>query len=157
MQEPILTFLMPAYAIVSWYALYLHGGTGKHLLPLSLFGWVWAVFNIVRTRRLDLGVVTFAFVIISTLWERHSGFYKGVKLALSISCILLAANFSLVVIFWNSIVKELARSKTQLWLSVFWWYCTIMTVFWLFAAVRNQIRGVGETYMTSVMYGSLQQ
>lgn len=156
MQEPILTFLMPVYAIASWVGLYLHGSTGVHLLPVASFGWIWAIFNIIRTRRLDLGVVTFALVIMSSVWERRSGFHKGVKIALSISCMMVAANFSLVVVFWNSMVKELARSKSQLWLSIFYWYCASMTVFWICAAVRNQFRGEDNTHVSSVTYGSLQ-
>lgn len=155
MQEPILTFLMPIYAITSWIGLYRHGNTGTHLLPIASFGWIWAVFNIIRTRRLDLGVVTFALVILSSLWERHSGFHKGVKIALSISCVMVAANFSLVVIVWNSMVKELARSKSQLWLSVFYWYCATMVAFWICAAARNQFRGENNIHATSVTYGSL--
>lgn len=54
-------------------------------------------------------------------------------------------------------VKELARSKSQLWLSIFWWYCAIMTVFWVCAAVRNQMRGESSSSITSVTYESLQQ
>jgi hypothetical protein len=153
MQEPILTFLMPIYAIASWIGLYLHGSTGKHLLPIASFGWLWAVFNIMRTRRLDLGVVTFGLVIFSSLWERHSGLHKGVKTALTLSCMTVSANFSLVVIFWSTMVKELARSKSQFWLTTFWWYCATMMVFWLFAAVRNQMRG--ESILST--YGSLPQ
>ena len=157
MQEPIVTFLMPVYAAASWLGLYLCGSTGKHLLPIASFGWLWALFNIVRTRRLDLGIVTFALVMISSIWERQSGFHKGVKIASNISCLLVAANFSLVVIFWNSMVKELARSKSQLWLSIFWWYCAIMTVFWVCAAIRNQMRSEDILPVSSVTYGSVRQ
>eukprot|EP00804_Cyclotella_cryptica_P004360 CCRYP_006787-RA/>CCRYP_006787-RA protein AED:0.06 eAED:0.06 QI:138/1/1/1/0/1/2/273/160 len=144
MQEPILTYLMPLYAIASWYGLYTRGQTGKHLLPIATFGWLWAAFNIARTQRLDLGIVTFGLVILASLWERRVGFTGGVKLALTVSCVAVAANFALPVVFWNSISRALAGSKSQLWLKIFWWYCATMVVFWVCAAYRNQVRVIGE-------------
>ena len=141
MEEPFATFLMPTYAIVSWIGLFLFSKTGKHLLPIAAFGWAWAVINCIHSKRLDLGAITFGLVIVSSLWERHSGFDKKVRVALTISCICVAMNFSLPLILWSQMADELAKEKSDLWLSIFFWYCVSMTVFWICAAIRNQIRG----------------
>ena len=69
MSESIGTILMPLYAIASWYGLCTQGSTGKYMLPVSLIGWIWAGINIIRTKRLDLGIVTFFLVLLSSLCE----------------------------------------------------------------------------------------
>jgi hypothetical protein len=152
MGEPIGLYIMPAYAIGCWLGLCL-SDRGKHLLPAALFGWMWAVINIMRSKRIDLGVVTFFFVIISTLLERHYGFTRGVRWAISAAAIVVAANFSLVVIFWKPIQKDLAKSRSQLWLKVFYSYCLTLMMFWLAAAYKNFVRS--ETSTSS--YSSVQQ
>jgi hypothetical protein len=153
MGEPIGLYIMPVYAIGCWLGLYLNAATGKHLLPAALFGWVWAVINIMRSKRIDLGVVTFFLVILSTLLERNYGFTRGVRWAISGAAIAVAANFSLVVIFWKPIQKDLARSRSQLWLKVFYTYCLTLMIFWLASAYKNFVRG--ETSTSS--YSSVQQ
>lgn len=77
-------------------------------------------------------------------------------MGLTASCAAVAVNFALPIVFWNSISKEVARSKSLLWLNVFWWYCVIMGVFWVCAAVRNQARGENSSSLTFGGYGSLQ-
>eukprot|EP00985_Skeletonema_marinoi_P012045 scaffold5751_cov136-Skeletonema_marinoi.AAC.5 len=57
MGELIGLCLMPAYAIGCWIGLYKNADTGKHLLPAALFGWIWAIINIMRSKRIDLGVI----------------------------------------------------------------------------------------------------
>ena len=141
MEEPFATFLMPAYAIVSWIGLFLFGKTGKHILPIAVIGWLWAVINCIHSKSLDLGAITFGLVMIASLWERHSGFDKKVRVALTVSCVCVAVNFSLPLILWSQMADELAKEKSDLWLSIFFWYCVSMTVFWISAAIRNQIRG----------------
>jgi len=140
--EPIGTFLMPLYAIASWYGLYTHGNTGKYMLPVSLVGWLWAVINVIRTKRLDLGIVTFFFVLLTSLYERHVGlFTRGMKLSLCISSILVATNYSLVIAFWKQIRKDLVKSKSELWCTIFYLYCAAMMAFWVCACARTHVRG----------------
>lgn len=87
--------------MASWYGLITQANTGKHLLPISLIGWLWAGINIARSKRLDLGIVTFGLVLLASICERYYyGFTRGLRWGLTISCFLVAANFSLVVIFW---------------------------------------------------------
>ncbi|KAL7529752.1 hypothetical protein ACHAXR_003140 [Thalassiosira sp. AJA248-18] len=128
---------MPLYAIASWYGLLTQGKSGKYMLPVALIGWVWAGVNIYRTKRLDLGLVTFLFVILASICERHYGLTRGVKLSLSVSSIMVAANYSLVVIFWKQIQKDLAKSKSQVWMNIFWGYCACMMAFWVCAMAKT--------------------
>ena len=153
MGELIGLCLMPAYAICCWTGLYKNGGTGKHLLPDALFGWIWAIINIMRSKRIDLGIVTFGLVIIFTLVERYYGFTRGVRWAISASCLAVATNFSLVVIFWKPIQKDLSKSKSQLWLKVFLSYCVTLMIFWIVAAFQNFVRGE----ISTSSYSSVQQ
>mmetsp|Transcript_32975 Transcript_32975/g.69401 ORF Transcript_32975/g.69401 Transcript_32975/m.69401 type:complete len:152 (-) Transcript_32975:378-833(-) len=142
MSESIGTFLMPLYAIASWFGLCTQGNSGKYMLPVSLVGWIWAGINCIRTKRLDLGVISFFFVILASLYERHYGFTRGAKVALSVSSVMVAMNYSLVIAFWNDIQKDLAKSsKSELWMNIFWGYCASMVVFWVCAAVKNYMRG----------------
>ena len=140
------TLLMPLYAIASWYGLYAYGDTGRHVLPVAFVGWVWAGINIARTRRLDLGIVTFLLVVLAASYERRHGFGRGVKLAVTVSSLLVAANYSLVIAFWGDISRDLAKAKSQTWMNVFWGYCAIMTAFWAGAAIRNHLRGESDGY-----------
>mmetsp|Transcript_8691 Transcript_8691/g.19506 ORF Transcript_8691/g.19506 Transcript_8691/m.19506 type:complete len:164 (-) Transcript_8691:383-874(-) len=155
--------LMPLYAMASWYGLITQANTGKHLLPISLIGWLWAGINIARSKRLDLGIVTFGLVLLASICERYYyGFTRGLRWGLTISCFLVAANFSLVVIFWKPISKDLARSnKSQMWMKIFWSYCACMMVFWLCAGYKNQMRGenLGSSSSSAggVSYDSVQQ
>ena len=142
------TILMPLYAISSWYGLYAYGESGKHVLPVALIGWLWALINIARTRRLDLGAFTFLLVIMASAYERKHGFGRGTKLALTISSLLVAANYYLVIAFWGDISKTLARAKGQHWMSVFWTYCATMVAYWVCAAARNHLRGETGGYAT---------
>jgi hypothetical protein len=154
--EPILTYVMPIYTIASWYGLYIHGNTGKHLLPISASGWCWAAVNM-ATRGFDLGIVTFALVVLSCIWERSYGFTKQVKSALTLSCLLVSINYALPLVLWDTIANELAQLKSQLWLKIFWGYCASMTVFWSCAVFKNQGRIEISSPLTSVTYGSLPQ
>eukprot|EP00585_Thalassiosira_rotula_P011413 CAMPEP_0196136646 /NCGR_PEP_ID=MMETSP0910-20130528/4888_1 /TAXON_ID=49265 /ORGANISM="Thalassiosira rotula, Strain GSO102" /LENGTH=148 /DNA_ID=CAMNT_0041396967 /DNA_START=114 /DNA_END=560 /DNA_ORIENTATION=- len=144
MSEPIGIWLMPLYAIASWYGIFTQGNTGKYFFPVALVGWLWAGVNIYRTNRLDLGIVTFFFVLVASLCERKYGFTRGVKLALSVSSIMVALNYSLVVVFWKQIQKDLVKSKSQLWMNIFWGYCACMVAFWVCAAAKNHTRGENE-------------
>ncbi len=161
MSEPLATFLMPIYAAISWLLLLFQSQRGQHLLPISLIGWIWAMVNIIRTKRLDLGIVTFGIVLLGTLVERYMtpkassssenislGRVWWIKWWLTVGCVLVAANFSLVVVFWDSISKELEKTKSQTWMKVFLSYCIIMMVFWIAAALRNHVRGenISATY-----------
>ncbi len=145
--------LMPAYAVGCWIGLYKYAATGKHILPAALFGWAWAMINIIRSKRIDLGVVTFGLVILFTLVERYYGFTRGVRWSISLASLAVAANFSLVVIFWKPIQKDLSKSKSQLWLKVFFGYCLTLMIFWIVSAYKNFVRG--ETLSSS--YSSVQQ
>ncbi|KAL3809746.1 hypothetical protein ACHAXA_009248 [Cyclostephanos tholiformis] len=142
------TVMMPLYAIASWYGLYAYGDTGRYILPVAFVGWLWAVINIARTRRLDLGIFTFLFVVVAAMYERRYGLGRGTKMALTTSSILVAANYSLVIVFWGDISKTLARAKSQSWMNVFWTYCATMTAFWACAAARNHLRGESGGYST---------
>jgi hypothetical protein len=153
MSEPIGIYLMPIYAIGCWYGLYAHGATGKHLLSCALVGWIWAIINITRSKRIDLGVVTFGLVILSTLCERYNGYTRFVRWTTTISSIFVAVNFSLVLIFWKPIQKDLAKSRSVIWLKVFVSYCACLMIFWLISAYTSFFRG--ET-STSSFYESVQ-
>ena len=153
MGELIGLCLMPAYAIGCWIGLYKNADTGKHLLPAALFGWLWAIINILRSKHIDLGVVTFGLVIIFTLVERYYGFTRGVKWAISLAALAVAANFSLVVIFWGPIRKDLSKSKSQLWLKVFFTYCVTLMIFWIVSSFKNFVRGE----IATSSYSSVQQ
>mmetsp|Transcript_6605 Transcript_6605/g.10076 ORF Transcript_6605/g.10076 Transcript_6605/m.10076 type:complete len:164 (-) Transcript_6605:256-747(-) len=155
MGELIGLCLMPAYAIGCWIGLYKNADTGKHLLPAALFGWIWAIINIMRSKRIDLGVVTFGLVIIFTLLERYYGFTRGVRWAISAAALAVAANFSLVVVFWKPIQKDLSRSKSQLWLKVFFSYCFTLMIFWIVSAYNNFVRGEPSTSSYSSVNTSL--
>ncbi len=134
---------MPLYSILSWYGLYTHRNSGKYVLPIAIIGWVWAGVNISRTKRLDLGIVTFFFVIMCAIFERKYGFNRGVKLSLCISSVLVAANYSLVIVFWKVIQKDLSKSSqtNTTWMNIFWTYCASMMVFWVCVAIKTYRRG----------------
>mmetsp|Transcript_3162 Transcript_3162/g.6974 ORF Transcript_3162/g.6974 Transcript_3162/m.6974 type:complete len:149 (-) Transcript_3162:300-746(-) len=140
MSEPLLTYLMPIYALASWYG-FLTQNTGEYVLPVALVGWIWAAFNIYRTKRVDLGVVTFFFVLIASLCEQRYGFTRGVKLALCVSSVLVAGNYSLVIAFWQQIEKHLAKKKSVLWLNIFRCYCVSGMLFWVCVAAKSYVRG----------------
>ncbi|KAL7444948.1 hypothetical protein ACHAXH_008266 [Discostella pseudostelligera] len=141
MPSPIGAFLMPLYSILSWYGLCAHGSSGKCILPVAIIGWVWAGFNIHRTKRLDLGIVTFFFVIVCVIFERKYGFTRGVKWSLCVSSMLVAANYSLVIAFWKVIQKDLSKTQSTAWMNIFWTYCASMMVFWVFVAIKIYGRG----------------
>ena len=129
--------LMPLYAIFSWAALVTQENTGKYaLVPVALVGWVWAGINIYRTNRFDLGIITFFFVLLSALAERQCGSAHWAKRATGISCLLVVGNYSLVVIFWEEIQQNLAKSKGVVWLDIFWLYCIAMLAFWVSAVAK---------------------
>ena len=115
--------------------------------------WIWAIINIARSKRIDLGVVTFGWVIFSTVWERYNGYTRFVRWATTISSIFVAINFSLVLIFWKPIQKDLAKSRSVIWLKVFVSYCACLMIFWLISAYKSFFRG--ET-STSSSYKSVQ-
>ena len=154
MSETIGILLMPSYAIGCWIGLYNNAETGKHLLPAALFGWIWAVINIMRNKRLDLGVVTFGLVVLFTLLEKQYGLTRPIKWAISLSALSVAANFSLVVVLWKAIQKDLARSRSPFWLKVFFSYCALMMIFWIVAAYKN-FKRVGT--LSSSSYSSVMQ
>lgn len=141
MREPLLTYLMPTYAAASWYGLLAYGDSGRYMLPISLFGWLWAGVNIARSRRFDLGIVTFAIVLAASIWERKNGYSAGVRYTLTMGSIMVAASFSLVVVFWTQIRDDLSKSKSRMWLTIFWSYCACMMLFWVSAAYTNYMRG----------------
>lgn len=153
MGEPIGIYLMPIYAVGCWYGLYAYGATGKYLFPAALVGWIWAIINIARSKRIDLGVVTFGLVILSTLCERYNGYTRFVRWVTTLSSIFVAINFSLVLIFWKPIQKDLAKSRSVIWLKVFVSYCACLMIFWLISAYKSFFRG--ET-PTSSSYESVQ-
>lgn len=63
---------------------------------------------------------------------------------------MVAANFSLVILFWKAISKDLGKSKSSLWMMIFWSYCACMMVFWVVAAYRNQMmRGENNDGLSS--------
>ena len=132
--------LMPLYAILSWIGLITQGNSGKYVLPVALIGWVWAGINIYRTKRFDLGILTFFFVLLSALAERQWGFTRGIKLAICISSIMVAGNYSLVVFFWKEIKKDLAKSKSVVWMNIFLGYCMAMMAFWVCVVAKSYAR-----------------
>ena len=139
------TVLMSAYAIASWYGLYTTTTTGttdnnRHVLPIALIGWGWAAINIARTRRLDLGIVSFALVVLSAGYERKYGVTKGSKIAMILSSALVAMNYALVPANWGLITRTLAKTKSQTWLHIYFGYCVSQMVFWVCESVRNCIR-----------------
>ena len=138
--------LMPLYALASWYGLIVHGGSGKHILPVAIVGWVWAAINIARTKRLDLGVVTFFLVLLACLAERHYGFTRGVKLALSCASIAVAGNYSLVIALWAQISRDLSKVKSPAWITIFYCYCAAMMAWWVCAAAKNWMRAESNGY-----------
>lgn len=150
MSDTVGVVLMPIYTIASWFGLISQGSTGKYVLPVALVGWFWAAINIYRTKRLDLGVVTFFFVLLAALYERKYGFTGGVKLALSVSSIFVAGNYSIVMVFWGQIKKDLVKSKSQLWMNVFLGYCICMMAFWVCAAAKTWTRAPGGVGYTAV-------
>ncbi len=142
---------MPLYSILSWYGLYAQGSSsGKYVLPIALVGWIWAGINIVRTKRLDLGIVTFLFVLLAAMSERQYGYTRGVKLSLCASSILVAANYSLVLAFWKAIQNDLAKTQSVTWMNIFWGYCASMTVFWICVSILSYGRGESESGYTVV-------
>ena len=138
------TVLMPTYAIASWYGLYAYGSSGKYILPVAFIGWIWAIVNIARTKRVDLGVVTFLFVILAALFERQYGFTRGAKLALTAASVVVAGNYSLVLTFWKEVSKALSAKKSQTWMNIYLSYAILMLVFWLCAAAKTYLRGENE-------------
>lgn len=141
MPSAIGAFLMPLYSILSWYGLYSHGSSGKYVLPVAIVGWLWAGINILRTKRLDLGIVSFFFVIIGALFERQYGLTRGAKWSICVSSLLVAANYSLVIAFWKVIQKDLSKTQSITWMNIFWTYCTSMVVFWICVAIKTYGRG----------------
>mmetsp|Transcript_38085 Transcript_38085/g.65068 ORF Transcript_38085/g.65068 Transcript_38085/m.65068 type:complete len:172 (-) Transcript_38085:149-664(-) len=141
MGEPFGTFLMPIYAILSWYGLIAHGKSGAYVLPVALVGWVWALINIIVRKSFDLGIVTFFLVLLASAYEKKCGFSKGPKVALCVSSIAVAANFALVPILWSDIQTDLANTRSDLWQTMFWWYCVTFSVYWVCASIRTYFRG----------------
>merc|ERR1719464_81887 len=122
MGDPIGTYLMPLYAVASWYGLYAHGDTGSYNLPVALVGWVWAGINVLRTRQLDLGVVSFFLVLLASLGERRRGLTPGIRAALCGASAIVAANFALPLLFWRQIRKIVTKGKSDTWTTTFLTY-----------------------------------
>lgn len=142
------TVLMPAYAFASWYGLYTTGtNNNRHVLPIALIGWGWAVINITRTNRLDLGVVSFALAALSAWYERKYGLTKGTKIAMILSSALVAMNYALVPANWGRITRTLAKTKSQTWLHIYFGYCVSQMVFWVCESVRNSMRSENVGYI----------
>ena len=141
--------VMPLYALLSWYSLYLKGETGEYLLPVSLVGWIWAVINTYRNQELDLGAVTFFFVLITSVYEQRyyteAQFTRGIKWILVVSSIMVAANYGLVFLLWGEL-KENFRStaKSEVWITIFYWYCVVMMAFWVGASIKTSTRSLSS-------------
>eukprot|EP00614_Pseudopedinella_elastica_P006917 CAMPEP_0172600470 /NCGR_PEP_ID=MMETSP1068-20121228/20672_1 /TAXON_ID=35684 /ORGANISM="Pseudopedinella elastica, Strain CCMP716" /LENGTH=112 /DNA_ID=CAMNT_0013401171 /DNA_START=81 /DNA_END=420 /DNA_ORIENTATION=+ len=87
-----------------------------------------------RARETDAGLVTMAIPAMARWAESKSGLGASCKRTQVIGCLLAAANFALVVVFWGKARRIFAKTKTPLWLSVFYWYCAANTVFWAVGA-----------------------
>ena len=148
--------VMPLYALISWYSLYLKGDTGEYMLPVSLVGWIWAVINTYRNQELDLGAVTFFFVLITSVYERYytgGAFTRKIKWLLVVSSIMVAANYGLVFLLWGGL-KENFRStaKSELWITIFYWYCVVMMAFWICASIKTSTRSLSENRYSAIVY-----
>ena len=146
--------VMPLYALIAWYSLYSKGETGEYLLPVSLVGWIWAMINTYRNQELDLGVVTFFFVLITSVYERYytGAFTRGIKWILVVSSIMVAANYGLVFLLWEGL-KENFRStaKSEVWIIIFYWYCVVMMAFWVGAAIKTSTRSLSENRYSAIL------
>ena len=146
---------MPLYALISWYSLYSKGDTGEYLLPVSLVGWIWAVINTYRNQELDLGVVTFFLVLITSVYERYTGgaFTRKIKWILVVSSIMVAVNYGLVFLLWGGL-KENFRStskKSELWITIFYWYCVVMMAFWVCVSIKTSTRSLSENRYSAIL------
>ena len=138
--------LMPLYALISWYGLIKDDNTGEYILQVSLVGWIWAVVNTYTNQELDLGAITFFFVVIISLYEKYKGvFTRGIKWSLIISSLLAAANYGLVFILWKGLEEAfVSNSKSDLWIAIFYWYCVAMMIFWIWSSIKTYKRTMSE-------------
>ena len=144
---------MPLYALISWYSLYSKGETGEYLLPVSLVGWIWAVINTSRNQELDLGAVTFFLVLITSFYERYTGaFTRKIKWILVVSSIMVAANYGLVFLLWGGLKENFrSTSKSEVWITIFYWYCVVMMAFWVCASIKTYTRSLSENGYSAIL------
>ena len=113
-----------------------------------------------RNQELDLGVVTFFFVLITSVYEQRyytgGAFTRKIKWILVVSSIMVAANYGLVFLLWGGL-KENFRStaKNELWITIFYWYCVVMMAFWVCAAIKTSTRSLSSENGYTVPYCSI--
>eukprot|EP00591_Stephanopyxis_turris_P007668 CAMPEP_0195515820 /NCGR_PEP_ID=MMETSP0794_2-20130614/6751_1 /TAXON_ID=515487 /ORGANISM="Stephanopyxis turris, Strain CCMP 815" /LENGTH=159 /DNA_ID=CAMNT_0040644305 /DNA_START=29 /DNA_END=508 /DNA_ORIENTATION=- len=142
--EPLLTYLMPVYAGLSYYGLLTTTNaddlTSTIILPSATFGTAWAAFNIYRSKSMDLGVVTMTVVAVSLALEHGyigsggNGLTPTLKRVETVGCVLVGCNFMLALLAFKQITKMLKREKSEFWFRMFFWYCVAMVVFWAICA-----------------------
>jgi hypothetical protein len=133
--EPLLTYLMPVSAVASWAGLYLTGSTtGAWKVPVAAFGSIWALYNIITRKKMDLGFFTMGLVAVSAYMEQSSGASPGLTQLQLVGCVLVSINYALPVVFWKELRKMFVKSKSPFWLNTFYTYCATNTVFWLIGA-----------------------
>ena len=149
--EPLLTYLMPAYAAASYSALLLQPSDVAFpatLFGSSTFGASWAAYNMYRSKTLDLGLFTMGIVAASSAMELGllcgGGLTPTLKKVETAGCALAAVNFMLPLLAWPALTAALGRKKTALWFQVFFWYCLVMAGFWAACAYKNMGRTASE-------------
>jgi len=133
--EPLLTYLMPAYAIASWISLLILKDHGRETLFCSAsFGALWAVRNMYQSRKLDLGAVSMGIVAVASAFEESVSMCRIATLG----CCLAAANFSLPLFLWKNFIRAARKKRSPFWIKTFRVYLISMTLFWSCAAYQTR-------------------
>lgn len=144
--EPLGTYLMPIYAGASWIGILTIKEPLTTLLPVSIFGALWALRNTVVGGQFDLGVVTMGLVAITIATDVGFGGIRGAKYALLVESLFVALNYILPFLIWEQLEKSLAKSKSMLWFKVFKVYLSVKAAFWVYAAYKIYTREQGKRY-----------
>lgn len=135
-EEPWLTYLMPVSSAINWMLILSDSGKDSWVLPTSLFGALWAVRNMLITKRLDLGAITMGLVASADTVGRLFGHGTMSRATRLVGCVLVAANYALPLLMWSTIKKMFAKSKSIFWLKVFYYHCCNGVVFWIIGAMN---------------------
>lgn len=143
MSEPLLTYLMPAYAAAAWISIILdYDNDGRYLLPTSVFGVSWAIYNTCRLKIFDAGSLCMGIIAIPAGLEMVYGNSTRLRNIETFGCAFASFNFSLPLLLWSQVSRACRRTRTIFWLSVFQKYCFVMTIFYAYAGIKNYDRFV---------------
>jgi hypothetical protein len=142
-RDPIGTYIMPLYATASWIGVLYYGEEGKYLLPVSMFGALWAASNCMKNKKLDAGCISMGIVAAASGTKLILGEdSKTIRSIQTFGCVLAAANFALPLFLLEKVKRTFRKTRSPFWINVFITYLIVMVAFWTYAAYKNYDREV---------------